>query len=262
VGRLSSAIKYFDEKSVDVILTDLNLPDSHGLDTLAELIEKNPEVPIIVLSGIEDEKLALSAVKSGAQDYLIKGQIDYERLIRSIRYSIERHHLLQAIKSISITDELTGLYNRRGFLLLAKKQLEMASRFKKLLWLIYLDIDNMKAINDNLGHKEGDKALIDVSDILKRTFRESDIVARIGGDEFAIIAVNEVGLDSEQMVARIHENTKAFTGGTWRPYKLSVSIGAVASDCIPDCDIDEMLSMADKVMYKEKISKKTQSDAD
>jgi len=261
VDRLSGAIKHLDDKSINVILTDLNLPDSHGLATLFKLLEQNPEVPIIALSGFDDEELALVAVKSGAQDYLIKGQIDKDRLVRSIRYSIERQRLIQELKSISITDELTGLYNRRGFLVLAKKQLEMAARFKKLLWMIYLDIDNMKWINDNLGHKEGDKSLIDMSNILKQTFRESDIVARIGGDEFAIITFHEDGPDSRQMIKRVRENTKNFNGQMGRPYKLSVSIGLVTCDSVPNGDINELLSVADKVMYKEKISKKMQIDA-
>ncbi len=255
-NRLSSAFKYLEDGSIDVILTDLDLPDSHGLDTVININEKFLEVPVIVLSGFDHEDLAIESVKLGAQDYLIKGQIDADRLIRSIRYSIERHRLIQELKSLAIKDELTGLYNRRGFLVLARKQLEMAARVNKLLWLIYLDIDNMKWINDNLGHKQGDEALIDMSDILKHTFRESDIIARIGGDEFAIVALNEFEPDSHKMVARIRDNTTNFNAHGGRAYKLSVSTGLVACDSVPDCNINELLSIADKFMYEEKKSKK------
>jgi diguanylate cyclase (GGDEF)-like protein len=254
--RLLSAFKHLEERSIDVILTDLDLPDSHGLDTVVQINEKFPEVPVIVLSGFDHEDLAIESVKSGAQDYLIKGQIDNDRLIRSIRYSIERHRLIQELKSLAITDELTGLYNRRGFLVLARKQLEMAARVNKLLWLIYLDIDNMKWVNDNLGHKEGDKALIDMADILKQTFRESDIIARVGGDEFATVALNEFDTDSHKIVARIQENTAHFNANGGRAYQLSVSTGLVACDSVPDCNINELLSIADKLMYEEKKSKK------
>jgi len=255
-NRLSAAFKHLEQGGTDVILTDLDLPDSHGLGTVVKINEKFLDVPVIVLSGFDHEDLAIESVKSGAQDYLIKGQIDADRLIRSIRYSIERHRLIQELKSVAITDELTGLYNRRGFLVLTRKQLEMAARLNKLLWLIYLDIDNMKWINDNLGHKEGDEALIDMADILKQTFRESDIIARIGGDEFAIVALNEFEPDSHKMVARIQENTANFNTNGGRAYKLSVSTGLVACDSVPDCNINELLAIADKFMYEEKKSKK------
>jgi two-component system, cell cycle response regulator len=256
VNRLSAAIKHLDDRDVDVILTDLGLPDSNGIGTLDKIHEKKPETPIIVLSGLDDEALALEAVKSGAQDYLIKGKIDDDRLMRSILYSIERNRLMQELKEITITDDLTGLYNRRGFLVLAKKQLEMAARFDNILWLIYLDVDNMKWINDNLGHKEGDRSLVDMSEILRQTFRESDILARIGGDEFAVIAVNEVDMHSQQMLARVRENISSFNAKMGRPYKLSVSMGLVSCDSVSDCDINELLSIADKSMYKEKLIKK------
>jgi diguanylate cyclase (GGDEF)-like protein len=255
-SRLASAFKLLEGGNIDVILTDLDLPDSHGLDTVIKINEQFLEVPVIVLSGFDHEDLAIESVKSGAQDYLIKGQIDADRLIRSIRYSIERHRLIHELKSLAITDELTGLYNRRGFLVLARKQLEMAARVKKILWLIYLDIDNMKWINDNLGHKQGDDALISMADILKQTFRESDIIARTGGDEFAIVALNEFEPDPYKMIARIQENTTNFNANQGKPYKLSVSTGLVACDSVPDCNINELISIADKFMYEEKKNKK------
>jgi two-component system cell cycle response regulator len=258
VDRLSAAIKYLDDKNPDVILTDLCLPDSQGLETLDKIHYSKPDTPIIVMSGLDDEELALEAVKSGAQDYLIKGHIDDDRLMRSILYSIERHRLMQELKSISITDDLTGLYNRRGFLVLAKKQLEMAARFDNILWLIYLDMDDMKWINDNLGHKEGDRSLVDMSEILKQTFRESDTLARIGGDEFAIIAVSEVDMNAQQMLARVRENIRNFNTKMGRPYKLAVSMGLVSCDSVSDCNIDELLSVADRFMYQEKTLKKEQ----
>ena len=255
---VSSAIDLLDSRRIDLVLTYLNLSDSQGIGTLTRIIQNNPDIPVVVLSGVDNENIAIEVVKSGAQDYLIKGQIDSDRLFRSIHYSIERHRLIRQIKAISISDELTGLYNRRGFLLLAKKQIEMAARFNKLLWLIYLDIDNMKIINDELGHKEGDRVLIDMSTILKGTFRESDIISRIGGDEFAVIAVNEIEPDSHGMVTRVRENTNVFNSAMIRSYPISFSVGMVPCDTVPYCDIDELLSIADKCMYKEKIEKKSQ----
>ena len=194
-----------------MVISNLDLPDSRGLETLIKLSEKVPEIPIIVLTGDDDEELAVGALKSGAQDYLRKGQINnISILYRSIRYSIERNRLIQHLKSISITDELTGLYNRRGFLMLARKQLELAARMNKTMWLLYMDVDNMKWINDNLGHNEGDNALKNTANILQQTFRESDILARIGGDEFAVIAFEESKTGADSMTSRISTDMANF----------------------------------------------------
>jgi diguanylate cyclase (GGDEF)-like protein len=219
-NSLSNAFAQLNGLEPDIIISDLGLPDSQGLETLIKLSEKVPEVPIIVLTGYDDEELAVGALKSGAQDYLVKGQIDINILYRSIRYSIERNSLIQQLKSISITDELTGLYNRRGFLMLAKKQLELATRINKTMWMIYMDVDNMKWINDNLGHHEGDRALIDTANILKRTFRESDIVARIGGDEFVVVSLEESETGTESMKSRISTDISNFSAKEDRLYQL------------------------------------------
>ena len=255
-NSLSNAFAHLDGLKFDVIISDLGLPDSQGLETLIKMSEKVPEVPIIVLTGYDDEELAVGALKSGAQDYLVKGQIDINILYRSIRYSIERNSLIQQLKSISITDELTGLYNRRGFLMLAKKQLELATRINKTMWMIYMDVDNMKWINDNLGHHEGDSALIDTANILKRTFRESDIVARIGGDEFAVIAFEESKTGADSMISRISTDIANLNAKENRAYQLSVSIGAVSCDTSPACDVSMLLSIADKLMYEQKMTRK------
>ena len=255
-NSLSNAFAQLNGLEPNIIISDLGLPDSQGLETLIKLSEKVPEVPIIVLTGYDDEELAVGALKSGAQDYLVKGQIDINILYRSIRYSIERNSLIQQLKSISITDELTGLYNRRGFLMLAKKQLELATRINKTMWMIYMDVDNMKWINDNLGHHEGDSALIDTANILKRTFRESDIVARIGGDEFVVVALEDSKTGNESMKSRISTDISNFSAKEDRLYQLSVSIGVVPCDTGVDCDISKLLTMADKLMYEQKMARR------
>ena len=255
-NSLSNAYAILDTLAIDVIISDLGLPDSQGLETLIKISEKFTEVPIIILTGDDDEELALGALKAGAQDYLVKGQIDINVLYRSIRYSIERNSLIRQLKSISITDELTGLYNRRGFLMLARKQLELAARMNKTMWLLFMDVDNMKWINDNLGHNEGDNALRNTANILQQTFRESDILARIGGDEFAVIAFEESKTGADSMTSRISTDMANFNSKENRAYQLSVSIGAVSCDTSPDCDISMLLSMADKLMYEQKMTRK------
>jgi diguanylate cyclase (GGDEF)-like protein len=255
-NSLSGALAHLEDQKLDVIISDLGLPDSHGLETLINLSEKVPDVPIIVLTGHADEELAMEALKSGAQDYLVKGQIDNNILYRAIRHSIERNRLIQQLKSISITDELTGLYNRRGFLMLAVKQLHLAARMNKMMWLLYVDVDNMKWINDNLGHTEGDNALRNTAIILKRSFRDYDILARIGGDEFAIIALEDAKTGADDMISRISADMSRFNTMENKAYQLSVSIGA--TPCDPsDCDISMMLTKADKLMYEKKMARRS-----
>jgi diguanylate cyclase (GGDEF)-like protein len=250
--RLSDGFKHLDNNGVSLILSDLGLPDSQGLATIARICEKAPDTPVVVLTGIDDEELALGAVKAGAQDYLTKGQIDANLLARSMRYSIERHRLMRELKSLAITDELTDLYNRRGFLMLADKQKELAERVGQKLSLIYLDVDFMKSINDGFGHTEGDKALIDTAQVLRRTFRESDIIARIGGDEFAVLGLE----GSEDMISRLQRNITPPHTREQRPYQLSVSIGLLSFDPTTDYDMHALLAEADRLMYEQKTLKR------
>jgi two-component system, cell cycle response regulator len=256
VDSLSAAIKHLDKGKIDIILADLYLPDSRGLDIVRKIHEKTTDLPIIVLAGPGDKELMIEAVKSGAQDYLIKGRIDEDSLIRSIFFVLERHSLILELEEISITDNLTGLYNKRGFMELAKKHLGLAARFDNILWLMYLEMDNIKWINANLGQEEGDNALLDMAAILRRTFRESDVVARIWGNEFTIIAVNEVDANSQQMLDRLRENIYNFNEKTGRPYKLSASIGLVSHAAVAGSNINKLLYIAKKYMYEEKSKKK------
>lgn len=154
-------------------------------------------------------------------------------------------------RKLSLTDELTGLYNRRGFLTLAIQQLKMANRFNGEVCLFYMDLDDLKLINDRFGHKEGDVALIEISNVLKRTFRESDIIARIGGDEFAVLAIGTTD-SCEEIVSRLETNLKVANTLVERGYALSLSIGT--SHCNPQnpISIEELLIQADKAMYEKK----------
>ncbi len=158
-------------------------------------------------------------------------------------------------RTLSLTDELTGLYNRRGLFTFAEHALKTAKRGGKELCVFYADMDNLKKINDDLGHKEGDKALISISNILKTTFRESDIIARIGGDEFVIIQIGtnmeSVGFITKRLGKRIDEHNDRAP----EDYSLSISIGTVFSDSEVACSIDELLAKADRLMYDQKSSK-------
>lgn len=165
----------------------------------------------------------------------------------------ERKTFEEKLHVASITDEMTGLLNRRGFLILAQKHLELAERNKKKFAILFLDLNGMKKINDEFGHREGDNALIDVSQVLKRTFRKSDIMARIGGDEFTVLIADIPDMTIEETVAQhIHDNLNACNSETKRGYKLSVSVGMVYFDPEQPRTVEELLDGADELMYEHK----------
>jgi diguanylate cyclase (GGDEF)-like protein len=148
-------------------------------------------------------------------------------------------------------DELTGLYNRRGFFTLAEQQLKLACRSKRPQVLLFADIDDMKWINDSFGHVQGDTALTDAADVLRQTFRDSDIIARIGGDEFAVLAV-EAGQNAEALTTRLEEQLRAHKPKPERPYELSMSMGIAHYNPESPCSLDELMVLADVKMYQQK----------
>lgn len=176
-------------------------------------------------------------------------------LIATLRDVTDNVQLREKLISMSLTDELTGLCNRRGFLTLAQKQLVLANRTKGEVLLLYGDLDDLKWINDNLGHHEGDGALIETANILRSTFRESDIIGRIGGDEFAVLMLEAPVSNAETLIARLREKLNTRNAQTVS-YRLSISVGIVHYDPESNNTIDKMLVEADKLMYEQKRDKR------
>jgi diguanylate cyclase (GGDEF)-like protein len=379
VGRLDTGLACLAEGGMDVILLDLNLPDSQGLDTLKTLIPHAPCAPVLVMSGLADEALALKAVQQGAQDYLVKGRDDGQTIVRIVYYAIERHQLARALrlsetrtrtiieqnldgilivdyagvmrfvnpaaaalfgrpaeqlvgdafgfptaadgtseleilrpgssirivemrstefaweaqparlvslhditdrkraeiqlqaktaalvaevaereqlqaelKALSLHDELTGLYNRRGFMLLADQLWRLARRNQQDFVILYMDVDRFKHINDTYGHAQGDQALRDVARILLLSSRESDIQGRLGGDEFAALLV-DCNLASAQLaITRLKENLNQVSAYTSGLYTLALSIGVAHFDPSDQADLHALMAQADADMYLQK----------
>ena len=255
VERLEMGLQRLAEGGIDVVLLDLGLPDSWGLDTVSRAHAQARQVPIIVLTGSEDEEVGVKAVQAGAQDYLVKGEVDSNLLVRSMRYALERQRMRAELRNLSLVDELTGLYNRRGFLALAHQQVYLAQQAKMQMVLLFADLDGMKWINDTLGHHKGDQALKETANILKKTFRQSDIIARIGGDEFAVLATGTSKASAEALTIRLQENLKAHNAKGNRGYKLSLSMGIAPYDPEYPCSIEELMARADALMYEDKRDK-------
>ena len=251
--RLQTGLKMLAGEEFDIVLLDLGLPDSSGMETLTRVHEQALDVPIIALTGNTEKLLGRESVREGAQDFLQKGKVDSDLMYRSIHYAIERQRVMGEVRSLSLVDELTGLYNRRGFLTLGEQQMKVAARLNKGVVLLFLDLDKMKEINDKLGHQQGDAALIEVANVLKSTFRESDVIARVGGDEFVVLAVKSREDNIEVLVARLQDKLNASNADGDGGYKLSVSVGMAGCEagCSPS-SIDELLSRADKLMYEQK----------
>jgi diguanylate cyclase (GGDEF)-like protein len=242
-----------DTPGIDAVLLDLSLPDESGLNTLRRVVEATSTAVVVVMTGAGDEELGLSAMREGAQDYLVKGQVNGQTLRRALRFAIGRQSKLQ---SLSHKDDLTDLNNRRGFLILAEQQIKLARRQRTPFLLLFLDLDQLKHINDTLGHAEGNRALVEAADLLRGCFRQSDILARFGGDEFAALALSADGSDDVSVRARISAALDKINARPDRAYPLGFSMGILACAPTESGTVESLLERADALMYREKRHKR------
>lgn len=193
--------------------------------------------------------LSASLVRDGAGNPI--------RMMGSFVDLTEQKRLEEKLRAASITDELTGLLNRRGFMALAENQLSVSGRSGDELFLVFADFDNLKSINDRLGHRAGDRALVETAGLLRNTFRKSDIIGRVGGDEFALLLVAEPDLESETAVInRFESNVEAFNRDSGCDYALSISTGVVRFNIQSGLSLEELMKRADTLMYEEKKRKR------
>jgi diguanylate cyclase (GGDEF)-like protein len=168
----------------------------------------------------------------------------------------ERARAEEQLRQLSFTDDLTGLYNRRGFIALAEQQKRVAARDEKPIMLVSVDLDGLKRINDTFGHKEGDTAIAETARILKESFRGADLVARVGGDEFAVLLTGGAAeFDGEKLDERLREIVGRHNGTSDREYALSLSAGFARLDAAETETFEEWLHRADTMMYEEKRRK-------
>ena len=253
---LATGLARLARGGVEAVFLELTQPDCRGTDTLDRVRENHPNVPVIVLTALEDEQLGLRAVAAGAQDYLIKSRIHPHVVLRVLLYARERHRQQSELYQLALVDALTGLYNRRGFLTFADQLVRLARRTNRALVLLFVDLDDLKTINDSLGHDHGDRVIQETAALLRGTFRATDVVARIGGDEFAVLAIDAPPDSVADLVGRLRERIASRNAGGSEPSPaLSISIGAAALAAGEKTSLEELLQVADRAMYGQKRAK-------
>jgi two-component system cell cycle response regulator len=249
--RISRLVASVMRANPDVVLIGLGEPAGDSLDALRRLHTVAPQFPVVAIARSQDEPLAAEAVREGAQDYVIEETLTPRGLARAMWCAVERHRRVNALREQSWTDPLTGLYNRRGFATLAESHLLLARRNRRRVLLLCADLDDLKSINDRFGHEEGDRALTRAARLLRRSLRESDIIARFGGDEFVALAHDADQRSVAAVLARIQSRFEAAQVAEPRPYALSISVGTASMDAT-GASLETLLSRADESLYRGK----------
>jgi diguanylate cyclase (GGDEF)-like protein len=274
----------------DLIITDILMPRMDGF-TLVRRLRAEPllaGVPVIFqTSNYFESEIRRLAEASGIR-YILRKPADPQEILRTVNATLkqptiparlpqtgqlQREHLQlladklyqkvseletanKRLRNLSLTDELTGLNNRRGFMILATGLLKFAQRADHPLCLLYIDMDRLKYLNDTFGHAHGDAALNEFASILTETFRDSDVIARLGGDEFVILTIDATENDLYNIQTRLQNNVAAYNLRSENGHALSFSLGVIQVDLKASITMEELLSQADAAMYKHKQSRK------
>ncbi len=244
VDSLSKGLTRLAQGGIDVAVLDLFLPDSQGVKSVETLRHDFREIPIVVLTGGDGQiQMGLEAIRQGAQEYLIKGEITGPSLKRAIHHAIERKRLMMEQPVIILHDPVTGLYNQIGFITLAQHLLKVVNRIWMEAMLVYMRINAIKETEEAFGSKEMDLTLINMAEILKRACRESDILARVGEDRFAILALDTRGARADTFLDRIRKSV--IEHNLHQKRKLIVCISAAKYDPHAPCSIDNLIARAE-----------------
>lgn len=257
VTTLESAIQEMGSSTIDIILLDLGLPDANDLEALTILSAVNSSIPIVVLTGVDDNELGEKAIHLGAEDYLPKKIANSLLLTRSIKYAIERHRLLLELKRKAELDPLTDLPNRSMIYDKLEFMIQQSERSGQEFSLVMLDFDKFKNVNDTLGHRFGDRLLQAFAQRLKTLMRKSDYVSRYGGDEFFMIVSNYQSREELKslMERKQEELCKPYMielDGKITEQGILISFGIMTWD--KGLSASQMLEKADQAMYSSKRS--------
>jgi two-component system cell cycle response regulator len=257
------AIHKLEKESFDLVITDLRMPAVDGAEVLRKAKKLDPHCEVIVITGYASVDSAVRLMKLGAYDYISK-PFNLERISLLAERALEKRRLLQAArerdsyKRLSQLDSMTEVYNRRGFEQFLSAEMSRCRRYGRPLSLLMIDLDDLKAINDSFGHQAGDTVLKQVASTLKRSARNCDVVARYGGDEFAILLLETTKTDAMTTASRLHGLVGARGGDVGVPgvpseRTTTISVG-VATYPTDAGDMDELVTKADRALYEAKAS--------
>ncbi len=235
-----------EKQQFALILLDLSLPDGLGLDNLRRILDHCGQIPVVVLTAECDGNLAAQAVRDGAEDFLVKQETTPGGLVRAVRNSLERRQTREELISDPLIDRLTSMYNRRAFLALAEQQVAIARRTRQSITLLIGDLDGLRKINEDGGTEAGDQALIFASRILRVTLRDSDLVARLRGDEFAMLMAGCSPMETEEVLERIKWRLAS------KGLTMTIGVGRVGpGENVP---LDVLMILADESLLEERRS--------
>lgn len=264
----------------DLVIMDIILQGSMDGIEAAGIITGNYQTPVIMLTAYADESIVTRAAEQVPHAFLLK-PFNSRELHIAVEISLLRHRLEQNLRErnrelknellehrrqerrfeeLAMVDELTGVYNRRGFYQLMEQQISLARRSNTSLVLGFFDLDNMKGINDAFGHDEGDRALVSAASVLRRIFRGSDLIARWGGDEFTVLMIEAENSIDGILDRRIRARIDEYNRENGSAYPLSFSWGLVTCDAVTLDDVETVIKRADQNMYARKNGKKVNSE--
>jgi two-component system, cell cycle response regulator len=253
VDSLTVAALSLGSARYDAIVLDLSLPDSSGLDGLKELALAAPHTPIVVLTGFDNDELAVDACRHGAQDYLVKGDTSFSLLARTVRCAMERKAFEVLLAERVYSDALTGLVNRRLFLdRLAHCVMQAKRSPGKQAAVVFIDLDDFKRVNDLQGHLAGDQILRAVANALRTAVRQTDTVARMGGDEFTVLLdpIDDAA-DVAPIAQKLMRGLLAAGGVLRQRTPVTASLGVALFPTHAE-DVEGLLLHADQAMYAAK----------
>ncbi|MBF0119555.1 MAG: diguanylate cyclase [Desulfobacterales bacterium] len=248
------AIDFTKKKKPDLILLDIMMPQMDGFETcnIIKADETTKNIPVIFITALSDSQSKVKAFELGGVDYIVKPFMREEVTAR-IRVHLQLRKAIQRLENMSITDEMTGAYNRRFSYQILSRQIMASKRNSENFVICYIDIDNLKKTNDTYGHKYGDILIKTIVNAFTKAIRSTDYLFRMGGDEFLILFSNCLLSEAENIMIRIHNslNQEEIQG-----IPIDFSFGFYQFQPHDEKSIDEIIKIADTSMYKEKKKKK------
>lgn len=235
---LETALERLADGGFDVAL----VPYAGSPEAIEAIRMQAPDVPIVAVAKDDD---ALAALDAGAQDH-VGPDVDAATLRRAIRYATSLHHLQGELHRRQIVDELTGLYNTRGFEQLATHHLRLADRADEPVILVFVRLDDLRKVSESFGAAEGPRLLVETADVLRQAVRDSDVLARVGTDAFCVLLTGNATGAEALVLSRLVEAVASHNARSGRPAPLSLSVGAARYEPSAPVGLDELMAEADR----------------